>query len=41
MFDRQEHLTGTDDRLKSIAEGFSKEFLACKEQIETQLNALL
>jgi len=37
----QEHLTGTDDRLKTIAEGFSKEFLACKEQIEIQLNALL
>ena len=37
----QEQLNGNDDKLKQIAESFQKEFLGCKEQIETQLNALL
>jgi hypothetical protein len=37
----QEQLNGNDDKLKQIAESFQKEFLECKEQIETQLNALL
>jgi hypothetical protein len=37
----QEHLEGDDDRLKDIARSFWKEFLECKEQIETQLNSLL
>ena len=32
---------GDDENLKKVAEGFSKEFLICKEQIETQLNILL
>ena len=32
---------GDDQNLKRVAEGFSKEFLICKEQIETQLNKLL
>ena len=37
----QDHLEGDDDRLKDIARSFRKEFLQCKEQIETQLNSLL
>jgi len=37
----QEQLNSDDDKLKQIAESFQKEFLECKEQIETQLNALL
>jgi ribosomal protein L9 len=34
-------VSGDDDNLKKVAEGFSREFLICKEQIETQLNILL
>lgn len=37
----QEHLEGDDARLKEIAKSFRKEFLECKDQIETQLNSLL
>ena len=32
---------GDDANLKNVAEGFSKEFLECREQIESQLNILL
>jgi protein subunit release factor A len=35
------HLQGEDAKLKEIAEGFTKEFLLCKEQLESQLNKLL
>jgi hypothetical protein len=32
---------GNDENLKKVAMGFAKEFLLCREQIETQLNILL
>ena len=35
------HLKGDDERLRSTAEVFQKEFLECREQIETQLNKIL
>lgn len=39
LFDQ--HLSGDDDKLKQTASVFKKEFIDCKEQIETQLNKLL
>jgi hypothetical protein len=35
------HLEGDDDRLKELAESFSKEFLQCKSDMEDQLNKML
>jgi hypothetical protein len=34
-------IIGNDEKLKQVAQGFSKEFITCKIQIETQLNKLL
>jgi predicted DNA-binding protein YlxM (UPF0122 family) len=37
----EEHLKGPDEKLKSTAETFSKEFIQCRTQIENQLNKIL
>eukprot|EP01041_Mallomonas_annulata_P007706 gene7706-15773_t len=36
-----EHLTGTDAKLKKVAEIYTTEFTTCQSQIETQLNKLM
>ena len=37
----EQHLNGDDEKLKETASVFKKEFLTCKNEIETQLNKLL